>query len=270
MDRRGLTTPDGSIVYWVSRVAGQGRPWLVFLPGLTADHRLFERQVEHFEGSANVLVWDAPSHGESRPFKLAWAMDDLARWLHDILEREGAVRPILVGQSMGGYTAQAFMELFPGETAGFVSIDSCPLQRSYYTWWELAALRHTKLMYLSFPWKTLVALGSNGTASSERGRALMREMMLGFRKREYCELAAHGYQVLADAVTADRPYRIDCPFRLICGEEDHAGSAKRYNRTWAKRTGNPVHWIKGAGHNSNCDAPDEVNELVARFVTGLA
>ena len=162
------------------------------------------------------------------------------------------------------------MELFPGEAAAFVSIDSCPLQRSYYTWWELAALRHTKLMYLSFPWKTLVALGANGTASSERGRALMREMMLGFRKREYCELAAHGYQVLADAVTADRPYRIDCPFMLICGEEDHAGSAKRYNRTWARRTGNPVCWIANAGHNSNCDAPDEVNELIARFVTNLA
>ena len=270
MDRRELTTPDGNIVYCVSRVAGPGRPWLVFLPGLTADHRLFERQVEHFEGSANVLVWDAPSHGESRPFALTWTMDDLARWLHDILEREGAVRPILVGQSMGGYTAQAFMELFPGGAAGFVSIDSCPLQRSYYTWWELAALRHTKLMYLSFPWKTLVALGANGTASSERGRALMREMMLGYRKREYCELAAHGYQVLADAVAADRPYRIDCPVMLVCGEEDRAGSAKRYNRAWAQRTGLPIHWIAGAGHNSNTDDPGTVNELLEKFVGSLS
>ena len=85
-----------------------------------------------------------------------------------------------------------------------------------------------------------------------------------------CEFAAHGYQVQADAVSAERPYRIDCPSMLICGERDHAGSAKRYNRTWAQRTGNPVRWIKDAGHNSNCDAPDEMNELIGRFVKGLA
>ncbi len=271
LNERELTTEQGSIRYWIGRAGANADvlPWLVFLPGLTADHRLFDKQVEHFVGRANVLVWDAPSHGESRPFELAWTMEDLVRWLHDILEREGVMRPTLVGQSMGGYTAQAFMELFPGEAAGFVSIDSCPLQRSYYARWELAALRHTKLMYLSFPWKALVALGSNGTATSACGRALMREMMLGYGKREYCELAAHGYRVLADAIAADRPYRIDCPFMLICGEEDHAGSAKHYDRAWEQRTGNPVRWIEGAGHNSNCDAPEEVNAAIEEFLAKL-
>lgn len=42
------------------------QPWLVFLPGLTADHRLFEKQVEHFIDKAPLFVWDPPSHGESR------------------------------------------------------------------------------------------------------------------------------------------------------------------------------------------------------------
>lgn len=181
LEHKEFATPEGSISYWVTPHAGidsQGagnpcargdtsacntsqanQPWLVFLPGLTANHRLFEKQVEHFIDKARLFVWDPPSHGESRPFALTWTMDDLARWLHEIFATEGIARPTLVGQSMGGYTAQVFMELFPGEAAGFVSIDSCSLQRRYYTWWELAALRHTKLMYLSFPWKTLVRLG---------------------------------------------------------------------------------------------------------------
>jgi len=167
---------------------------------------------------------------------------------------------------MGGYLAQAYLDLFPGEVAGFVSIDSCPLQRSYYSGWELAALRHTKLMYLSIPWKALVALGSSGTAASEYGRAVMREMMRDYEKREYCELAAHGYRVLADAVDANRSYHIDCPLLILCGEKDGAGSAKRYNRAWEKRLGNPVHWIEGAGHNSNCDKPDAVNALIEQYV----
>ena len=32
----------------------------MFLPGLTADHRLFEKQIEYFEPGRNVLAWDAP------------------------------------------------------------------------------------------------------------------------------------------------------------------------------------------------------------------
>lgn len=32
---------------------------LLFLPGLTADHRLFEKQIEYFEPKCNVFVWDA-------------------------------------------------------------------------------------------------------------------------------------------------------------------------------------------------------------------
>lgn len=268
MEKRRLTTDGGDIVYWVSRT-DQSSPWLVFLPGLTADHRLFEKQIEHFSGKANILAWDAPSHGESRPFSLDWTLDDLARWLYGILLQEEVKRPILIGQSMGGYTAQAFMDLYPSMAAGFVSIDSCPLKREYYSGWELAALRHTKLMFLLFPWKTLVRLGANNNALSEYGRDAMQKMMLAFGKREYCELSAHGFRILADAVAADRTYDIDCPFMLICGMEDHAGSAKRYNRTWEERSGNPVHWVEGAGHNSNCDAPDTVNELIEQFIESI-
>lgn len=259
-------TDDGEIAYWVSRDVVAGRPWLVFLPGLTADRRLFDKQVDHFSGRANVLVWDPPSHGASRPFTLTWSLDDMATWLHGILQKEGVTRPVLVGQSMGGYVSQAYLRLFSDDASGFVSIDSAPLDAYCYSGWELAALRHTKLMYLSIPWSALKRLGSNGTATSAYGRAVMAAMMDGYGKREYCELAAHGYRALADAVSPERNYTLPCPALLVCGTKDAAGSAKRYNRAWAARTGLPLHWVEGAGHNANTDAPDEVNRLIEEFV----
>ena len=266
LDERVFPTQSGDIHYWVSQSPDDSLSWLVFLPGLTADHRLFDKQVEHFVSKANVLVWDPPSHGASRPFALTWSMDDLGRWLHGVFKHEGIEHPVLVGQSMGGYTAQAYIDRYPGNAAGFASIDSAPLKRGYYSGWELAALRHTKLMFLSIPWNTLVRLGSNGNAASQYGRDLMKAMMLDYRKREYCELSAHGFRVLADAAEADQPYEIDCPTRLICGEEDKAGSAKRYNREWERREGMPVHWIAGAAHNSNCDQPDAVNKILEELL----
>lgn len=260
------STPKGDIAYWISEKKEPNKPWLVFIPGLTADHRLFDKQIEYFENKANVLVWDAPSHGESRPFALDWDLDDMACWLKGILDLEGAERIILIGQSLGGYVSQVFMELFPGVVRGFVSIDSCSLQRAYYSGWELAALKHTKLMYLTFPWKLLIKVGSVGTTKSPYGQQLMRDMMQDYGKREYCELAAHGFRTLAKAVEANRSYEITCPALLICGVEDAAGSAKRYNREWEKRSGNAIQWIEGAGHNANCDKPDIINAKIEQFL----
>lgn len=268
MNPRTFQTHHGAISYWISdRV--ENAPELVFLPGLTADHRLFDKQIEHFEARANCLVWDPPSHGKSRPFDLSWSMDDLAEMLHAILLAEGFSRPILVGQSMGGYVSQAYLDLFPGEAAGFVSVDSCPLQREYYAGWELAALKHTRALYAPIPWKLLVRVGSAGCSTSKYGQNLMRDMMLEYSKSEYLDLAVHGYRVLAEAVEAKRSYEIDCPAMLICGEKDAAGSARRYNRAWSKHTGLPTYWIQNAGHNSNTDAPDEVNTLIEQFVKML-
>ena len=39
-----LHTVDGDIHYWTCFVE-ESRPWLVFLPGLTADRHLFDRQM---------------------------------------------------------------------------------------------------------------------------------------------------------------------------------------------------------------------------------
>lgn len=268
MERKELQTSMGSIAYWVGgpENCAKTSPELVFLPGLTADHRLFDQQVAHFCKTCRCLVWDPPAHGESRPFELAFTLDDWARWLHQILERESFRRPILVGQSMGGYLSQTFMELFPQVAVGFVSIDSAPLERSYFAGWELAALKHTKLMYLSIPWKLLQYWGSTGTATSEYGRRLMRATMQDYQKGEYCNLAAHGFRMLADGAESGRAYQITCPAVLICGEKDGAGSARRYNREWAKRTGLPLVWIPGAGHNANTDDPVRVNAVIQELI----
>ena len=124
-------------------------------------------------------------------------------------------------------------------------------------------------MYRAFPWKTLRALGAGGCSETEYGRRLMEQFIDSYTKDEYCRLAGHGMKMLADAMDADLPYAVDCPAVLICGEKDQAGSAKRYNRRWAKKEGLPIYWIRDAGHNSNTDKPEEVNRIIRAFFLKL-
>lgn len=264
--KKSFATEYGTIWYWVDVCAREDAPWLVLLPGLTADHRLFDFQMEHFSGKANCLVWDPPAHGASRPFELAFTLDDMARMLHDLLASEGVRRPVLVGQSMGGYVSQAYLDLYPYEVGGFISLDSAPLKRIYYPTWEVKALRHTKGMYEAIPFALLKPWGAWGVATTEHGRKLMRAFMDDYDKSDYVELAAFGFQLLANAIEANRAYDISCHALLLCGERDHAGDVKPFNRKWARGEDIPLVWVPNAGHNSNVDNPDFVNARIEEFL----
>lgn len=270
MEEKTHVTALGTIHYWVHMVDGE-RVTLIFLPGLTADHRLFDRQAEYFEGKYNVLVWDAPAHAASWPFSFDFDLFDKAKWLHGILAREKVTKPVIVGQSMGGYVGQAFAQLYPRELKGFVSVDSAPLQRKYVTGVELWLLKRMEPVYRNYPWKALLKSGTNGVAVSPYGRALMGEMMETYTgdQERYAKIAGHGFRILAQAMERDLPYALHCPALLICGEKDRAGSCIRYNRAWHRNTGIPLHWIENAGHNSNTDQPEVVNGLIEELVRQL-
>ena len=271
MKEKLYETPCGAIHYWVNEPRPASDPALVFLPGLTADHRLFDRQIEYFEDKCRVLVWDAPEHAASWPFEPDFDLGDKARWLDGILAREGIDAPVIVGQSMGGYVGQMYAQLFPEKLRGFVSIDSAPLQREYVTWIEIWLLKRMEPVYRHYPWKALIKSGVNGVATTEYGRRLMHEIMMTYDgdQARYARISGHGFRMLADAMEADLPYEIKCPALLICGERDRAGSCVRYNKAWHKKTGIPIEWIRGAGHNSNTDAPEVVNGLIEGLVKSL-
>lgn len=271
MEERLYETPCGTIHYWTNVTSEASPGALVFLPGLTADHRLFDKQIEYFEGKNRVLVWDAPEQGASWPFAPFFDLGDKARWLDGILTGEGITEPIIVGQSMGGYVGQMYAQMFPEKLKGFVSIDSAPLQREYVTAAEIWLLKRMEPVYRYYPWKSLLKTGTNGVATSAYGRSLMHDIMMTYDgdQARYARISGHGFRMLAEAMEADLPYKILCPALLICGEKDRAGSCIRYNKAWHKKTGIPLHWIKGAGHNSNTDAPERVNALIEELIASV-
>lgn len=273
MEKKYLTTDKGRIAYRTfcppqTSAHGQHDRWLVFLPGLSADHRLFEKQTEHFAPSWKCLVWDPPAHGESRPFRLDFTLDDLTEYLHRILEKEGIDCCVLVGQSFGGYVAQAFIARYKGVASGFVSIDSAPLGKQYYSKAERWLLKHMYGFYMCFPWGLLVKSGAYSCAETRYGRELMRVIMLSYGKKEYCQLAAAGYRILSEQLSAETQAP-DCPVLLICGKKDRQ-ITNIYSRKWAAEAKLHVHWVEGAGHNANTDRPDIVNNLIETFLNKTA
>lgn len=79
-------------------------------------------------------------------------------------------------------------------------------------------------------------------------------------------IVGHGYKILAEAIEKNLTYEIKCSHLIICGKEDRAGSCIRYLKVYEKDTNKQIHWIDHAGHNSNTDQPEIINELIDKFV----
>ena len=126
-------------------------------------------------------------------------------------------------------------------------------------------------VYALYPWKLHLKQGSEGVATSDYGRNLMREMMLVYNgnQKRYAQIARHGYRILAESMEKNLAYELKCPALLICGTQDRAGLCIRYNKAWHRKTQIPLKWIEGAGHNSNTDNPELINSLIQEFVSGI-
>lgn len=75
--------------------------------------------------------------------------------------------------------------------------------------------------------------------------------------------------MLSDAIDACRPYAIDCPALLLCGEYDRAGDVRSLNKKRSKVEGIPLVWVPRAGHNSNVDDPEFVNNQIEQFLHSI-
>ena len=82
-----------------------------------------------------------------------------------ILMENGFDKPVIVGQSMGDIWDRCICSFFPEKIVGFISIDSAPLQKQYYTGIELWLLHRMTPVYRHYPWKTLIRQGTKGVAT---------------------------------------------------------------------------------------------------------
>ncbi|MBQ8781052.1 MAG: alpha/beta hydrolase [Oscillospiraceae bacterium] len=265
MTEKYLHTLRGDVYYLISENISADKHTVFFFPGLTADHTLFDKQISYFECMYNLIVWDSPAHGKSRPyndFSFENTSDDIFR----ILKENGISEIIAVGQSMGGYYAQAFMLRYPSIVKGFIGIGTTPYGEEYYSESDKFWLRHIESLSLMCPTGWLKKAAAKQACTTEYGYENMMKMTACYDKKEYCHLMQSAY---AAFLNDNCDLKIECPVLITHGEYDRVGTVKKYCRMWTEKTGFPLRVIKGAGHNANADNPDETNHIIEDFISSL-
>ncbi|MFF2886981.1 alpha/beta fold hydrolase [Paenibacillus sp. NPDC057967] len=252
---------DGcTIHYWIT--PEHHGPWLIFMHGAGADHRMFNEQLQALDDRYGVLLWDARGHGQSRPIGADFSIQLLVEDMLVITNKEGIERATFIGQSMGGNTAQEIAFYHPDRVENLILID-CTSNTMKLSFMEKLLIGMTPFLLSIYPWNTMVEQSARASSVKASVREYLREC--------FHLVGATDFKKIFLATTAclheEEDYRIQRPFLLVCGVDDQTGNIKKNAPLWAEREpACEFHWIDHAGHCANQDHPEAFNRLLLSFL----
>lgn len=246
---RVLQRPTASIAY---RGSGEGSPAVVFIHGAGLDHTMFDDQADALvAASARVVRWDLRAHGQSTlaagtRFAAEDALDDLAA----LLDETRVSDPVLVGHSLGGNIAQAFVRMHPNRASGVVIVDSA---------WNTGPLSATSQLLLGLaapalaliPARSLPGLMAKASAVTPAAIERATETFGRMPKKTFLDV----WRATSSFIAADPAYRSPIPIGLMRGSHDQTGNISQTMGTWAAAEGVTEHVVADAGHIVTWDAP---------------
>lgn len=265
MEHKFLETSRGNVHYWISK-SDKSSECIIFTHGLTANHIMFEKQVEFFKDNYTILTWDVPLHGKSKPYK-GFSYENAASDLKSIVERENLDNIILVGMSMGGYPSQEFAFRYPEKVKGFVALDTTPFGLGYYSNTDKLWLRKVDSIVKLYTEKFLKESMAKSVSRTKYAYELMKRMLKNLSKEEIVNQIGIAY---GGFLKENKNVKLKCPVLILLGEHDKTGKVKQYCCEWSQKENYPLHVIKGAAHLSNADNYDAVNSEIKAFLDSLA
>lgn len=110
-------------------VIGNGKP-LVFLHGFLENSTMWTDTISFFSNHYRCITIDLLGHGLTGCLGYIHTMEDMANAVQAVLKHLEISKATLIGHSMGGYVALAYIDLFPESASGLVLLNSTALPDS--------------------------------------------------------------------------------------------------------------------------------------------
>jgi pimeloyl-ACP methyl ester carboxylesterase len=246
---------------------GRG-PALVLLHGFPLDRRIWDAQVGKLSDHYRVIAPDLRGFGQSRrsdPFTIESLADDT----HLFLEQLAATPCVLAGLSMGGYVALAYATKYPADLRGLILVDTkaeADTPQAKEGRGKMIELARTSGA-TAVAEQMLPKMISPGTLESrpdvvKKLRGIMND----------CSAQTIEYAL---AAMRDRPDRsaelpdFKVPTLVIVGDADAITPPDVAEKMHKAVTGSELEVIRGAGHMSPMEQPEQVNRAIERFMASI-
>jgi len=248
-----LVHNGGNISY---QVTGQGEP-VVFVHGFTLDHRMWQPQVEAFDGDYKVVTYDVRGYGQSSPPTQPYSHSDD---LKALLEHLNIPSAHIIGLSMGGRIAINFALQNPDAVSSLTVISSSldgyndNLNRDWGA--TEYGLDHAKKKWLN---SELFA----ATRRHAGATAMLRKIVADYPGWHWLNT-----DVFRSPSTNARSRlgEISVPTLVVTGEQDLPDFQNIANIVASAVNGSQKVVVPNAGHMVNLEASAQVNLILADFL----
>lgn len=239
-------------------VEGEGTP-LVLLHGFLESSTMWQGLTKDFADTHQVVSVDLPGHGKTETIENSHSMELMATMVHSLIESLNLNKVMLLGHSMGGYVALAFVELFPEKVSHLVLLNSTAAadspERIVNRNRALELIKNEKRGFIAAAIPQLFCDKSRSRFAKDI-EALIREA-----KEFPGEGIAANIRGMRDR--KDRTHVLkafDGPKILICGEEDPVIPLE-HSKSLAIASDTPIEILSGS-HMSWLENPPEIVKIV--------
>lgn len=261
LDARGI-----SIAY---EDAGDG-PAVLLIHGHPFDHTMWRPQIEALAPTHRVIAPDLRGYGQTTVVAGVTLLEEFARDLAALLDALGIRSATIVGLSMGGQIAMAFVQLFPERVEALVLADT-------FAQLDLPAQRTGRFETAD----RIVREGMEHYAAE-----LLPRMIAPASARLHPEVAEHVMRMMrgtdpsgAAAALRGRALRQDyipllpkitVPTLILVGSEDEFTPVADAERMRAHLPNASTVVLDGCGHMPNLERPDEFDRHLGDFLARVA
>lgn len=241
-------------------------PTLVFIHGVGLDLSLWERQVNAFKSTHQVITYDMMGHGLSLNAPANITLETLAQQLHRLIEHLQLEKITLVGFSLGGLVARVFAIKYPQKLHS-LSIMNSVFDRSEDL--RQGILNRVNEVDKSGPSANIDQalarwFSRNYTQENPHYIAQLKAKVLANHNASYrlCyRLFGEGDNVMKDHLSGIR-----CPTLVTTGELDPGSTPAMSYALAAKLPFATVSILPNARHMMPVENAHEVNQLLHQFI----
>jgi pimeloyl-ACP methyl ester carboxylesterase len=249
--------------------SGAGTP-LVLLHAFPLDGRMWAPQVEALAGTYQVIVPDLRGFGAARDQAVEEAsMDLLADDLLRLLDDRGLDRVVLGGLSLGGYVTLAFLRRHADRVSGLVLLDTKATADGDQAREDRLKMADRALAEGTGFVPEVMLPKLLGQTSREHRPEVVEKVTALIREQSPQAIAGAQRGMAARAATTDLLGSISVPTLVITGEEDTVTGPEIGRELAAGIPGARFLLVEEAGHLSNLEQPEIVNEALLDFLAPL-
>jgi len=232
-------------------------PTIIFIHGAGSSRNFWKSQIQGLSEFFNTVAIDLPGHGENSMEGMI-SIDDYARSVEDFLLELNPPSPVPCGLSMGGAIT---LTLLLNNTVKFkagIIVNSGARLKVMPAIFDL--IKNNYNGYTS----SILSIGTSPKTDPSKLQDIINDA-----KNCSPDVVYNDFTACNTFDVTEKLNSIDIPVLVLTAEEDKL-SPKKYGEFMAKHIAGSTHVnISDAGHFSPLEQPEEVNEAISRFISGI-